>query len=175
MKLYGKIYLLLFFIFFTLKSMNSQTYAEKSEEEKVLSGETLDPTILASFGLTTTINPRNAEITGNSVFLRQIGELNEVNVLTNTQSSEINITQNGDYNKTDLRYSAKTAVSEIFQNGDYNKIQDFVNDPTQDISLDLLQEGDYLNFERQGVNELTKSLKFKQTQASPSIIIRSFN
>jgi len=155
--------------------MNSQTYAEKNEVEKVLSGEKLEPSILASFGITTTVNPRNSEISGNSVFLNQIGELNEVNISTNTRSSEINVTQNGNYNKTDLRYTAKTAISDILQNGDYNLIKDFVNDPEQDISLDLLQEGDYLNFERQGVNDLTKSLKFRQTEASPSIIIRSFN
>tara|TARA_R100000655_G_scaffold96027_1_gene138295 strand:- start:209 stop:724 length:516 start_codon:yes stop_codon:yes gene_type:complete len=155
--------------------LKSQTFTEEGEVQKVLKGEKMDPTILASFGITTDINPRNNEINGNSVFLSQIGELNEVNIFTNTRSSEIKISQNGDFNKTDLNYTANTVVTELVQFGNYNLIQDFVNDPREDISLDLIQDGDYLNFQREGVNELTKSLKFRQTEASPSIIIRSYN
>jgi hypothetical protein len=49
-----------------------------------------------------------------------------------------------------------------------------VNDPNADISLELEQNGDNY-FERNGVNEITKSLKFKQNEGSPDLIIRSSN
>ncbi len=163
------------FLITTLVTINAQTYTEESEVENVLIGKKIDPNILASFGITTFINPKNTEISGNSVFLAQVGELNEVSIYTNTNSSEINIAQNGNFNKTDLNYTANTAVSELVQYGNYNLIRDFVNAPYEDISLNLIQDGNYLNFQREGVNQLTKSLKFRQTEASPSIIIRSFN
>jgi hypothetical protein len=167
-------FFLIIFVILTVNIANSQTYESKTETENVLSEKRLDPFLLSSFGISTASNVRNTEITGNSVFLSQIGEFNEANISTNTKSSEINITQNGDYNSTDLRYIANTAVSDLVQNGNFNTIKDYVNDPNIDISLDLKQDGDYLNFQREGVNELTKSLRFIQTEASPSLIIRSY-
>ena len=106
--------------------------------------------------------------------MRQIGDFNTTRIVTRTNASEINLLQNGDYNDTNLDYTANTAVAELVQNGNNNKIKDFVNNPNADISLDLVQDGDYLNFERDGVNELTKSLKFRQSEASPTVIVRSF-
>jgi hypothetical protein len=169
------LYLLSFFTILTLNNANSQTYIEKSQSENVLIGEKLTPEVLSSFGITATVNPKNETISGNSIFLKQIGEMNLVEVNTKTQASEIKLTQNGDDNKININYLAKTAVTEIFQYGDNNLVKDYVNNPSENISLELTQDGDYLNFERQGVNELTKALKFRQTEASPSIIIRSFN
>ncbi|KJJ38289.1 hypothetical protein [Aequorivita vladivostokensis] len=155
-----------------------QTY--KGEEnnnngdEKVVSAENMSPQVLANLGIISTPNPKNALIEGNSVYVRQIGDFNTTRIVTRTNASEINLLQNGDYNDTNLDYTANTAVAELVQNGNNNKIKDFVNNPNADISLDLVQDGDYLNFERDGVNELTKSLKFRQSEASPTVIVRSF-
>ena len=151
----------------------SQTFLN-SDNNSETGGDELTPAILADMGVFTSSNPRNTEITGNSVFLTQIGEMNEVLVTTNTISSEIKIIQNGNSNKTELNYYTLTAVADLVQNGDFNNIKDLVSNPDMDISLELTQQGDNLNFVREGVNELTKSLKFIQTEASPSLIIRSF-
>lgn len=155
-----------------------QTYKGEGDntngDEKVINADNVTPQILTNLGIISVPNPKNAFIEGNSVYVRQIGDFNTTRIITQTNASEINLLQNGNYNDTNLDYTANTAVTDLVQNGNNNRIKDFVNNPNADISLDLIQEGDYLNFERDGVNELTKSIKFRQTEASPTIIVRSF-
>ena len=155
----------------------SQTYnGEESTakgDEKVINVENMSPQFLENLGIMSSSNPKTTLIQGNSVYVQQIGSYNIADIKTRTGASEINLLQNGDYNDTNLDYTANTAVADLVQNGNNNKIKDFVNNPNADISLDLVQDGNYLNFERDGVNDLTKSLKFRQTEASPSIIVRS--
>ncbi len=161
-----------------IPTVSGQTYKQEENnangDKNIIQGEKVSPEMLANLGIMTTPNPKNALIQGNSVYLRQIGDFNTTRIVTNTNSSEINLLQNGDYNDTNLDYTANTAVADLIQNGNNNRIRDFANNPDADISLDLIQDGSYLNFEREGVNELTKSLKFRQTEASPTIIVRSF-
>lgn len=161
-----------------MSSVWSQTYkgegANEKPDEKVIDAKNMSPQFLENLGIMSTPNPKNALVTGNSVYVQQIGSYNVANIKTRTNASEINLVQDGDSNDTDLDYTANTAVADLIQSGNNNKIKDFVNSPDADISLDLVQDGNYLNFERDGVNELTKSLKFRQTEASPNIIVRSF-
>lgn len=154
----------------------SQTYSEKeTSENKIVEGQKITPAILENLGISTAPNPRSAVIQNNAVFIRQVGDYNQTAISTNTEASEINLLQTGNYNYTTLDYTAKTAIANLLQNGDSNRIFDFTNSPEADVSLDLIQDGNNLNFERHGVNEITKSLRFRQTEASPTIIIRSFN
>ena len=161
-----------------IPAVYSQTYKPEENnadgQKNIIQGEQLSPEMLTNLGIMTTPNPKNAIIQGNSVYIRQIGDFNTSKIATNTNASEINLLQNGDYNDTNLDYTANTAIANLIQNGNNNRIRDFANNPNADISLELTQEGNYLNFEREGVNELTKSLKFRQTEASPTIIVRSF-
>jgi len=150
----------------------SQTYGPENDDPIVLEGENLTPLMLANLGIGNAPNPKNATIQGNSVSIRQIGEYNTTDIRTNTTASEINLLQNGNSNDAKLQYTAKTAVADLVQNGNNNRIVDFANNPNADISLDLEQNGDNY-FERNGVNEITKSLKFRQTEGSPDLIIRS--
>ncbi|MEP0264051.1 hypothetical protein [Dokdonia sp.] len=157
-----------------------QTFEDDSEDQDVsgdtssLTNETISSQILLNLGFDTSVNPRNQQITGNSIFLAQIGELNIASINSNTSSSEIQLTQRGNSNFTALDYRANTAIATITQQGDFNLIRDFVNNPTADVSLDLIQDGNNLTFERFGTNSITRSLRFVQTEASPTIIIRSF-
>lgn len=161
-----------------IPTVYSQTYKPEENnangQKNIIQGEQISPEMLTNLGIMTTPNPKNAIIQGNSVYIRQIGDFNTSRIATNTNASEINLLQNGDYNDTNLDYTANTAIANLIQNGNNNRIRDFANNPNADISLELTQEGSYLNFEREGVNELTKSLKFRQTEASPTIIVRSF-
>ncbi len=155
--------------------MFSQTYMEREvSEELVVQGENLVPMTLANLGIEFFPNPRINQIKGNSIFLEQIGDYNVADVKVVSERSEINVFQNGNNNYTSLDYKVKTAFADLSQNGDFNTIKDYAVDPTLDVSLELVQEGNNLNFEREGVNELTKSLKFRQSEASPNLIIRSF-
>jgi len=116
-----------------------------------------------------------AVIENNNLFLKQIGDFNSAEINTITENSEIEITQNGNYNSTNLDYLADTAIAKLLQDGNNNQIRDYVNDANANISLELEQKGNDKIFERNGVNVLTQSLKFTQTDATPSIIIRSYN
>ena len=152
-----------------------QTYnEEQTNEETVTNNEELSRNIFANFGIGTETNPRNALISGNSVFLTQIGDFNTASIISETNASEINVTQNGDVNNVNINYVANTAIADLIQNGNSNRIRDFVRDRNADISLDLIQDGDDLLFVREGANSLTKSLKFRQSEASPILIIRSY-
>ncbi|MAB57741.1 MAG: hypothetical protein CL524_09385 [Aequorivita sp.] len=159
-------------------SVWGQTYNREESStninEKVINVENMSPQFLENLGIISVPNPKNSQIEGNSVYVQQIGSYNITNIKTQTNASEINLIQEGDFNETNLDYTANTAVADLVQKGSNNRIKDFVNNPDVDISLDLIQEGNYLNFERQGVNELTKSLKFRQSEASPTVIVRSF-
>ncbi|WP_299682702.1 hypothetical protein [uncultured Dokdonia sp.] len=174
--------LLIAFCFTTFCSIPlfAQTFDEDPEEEEVngneivLDNQSISSDIFLNLGFDTAPNVRNQQITGNSVFLTQIGDLNIVSVNSNTNSSEIQVTQRGNSNFTALDYRANTIVTNVTQDGNFNLIRDFVNNPTEDASLDLLQQGDNLTFERFGTNSITRSLRFVQTEASPTIIIRSF-
>ncbi len=158
----------------------AQTYEEDTEEQEVngneivVDSQAVSADILLSLGIDTSVNPRNQQITGNSIFLTQIGDLNVVAINSNTASSEIQLTQRGNFNFTGLDYRANTVVTSITQNGDFNLVRDFVNNTEANVSLDLQQNGNNLTFERFGTNSLTQSMRFVQTEASPTIIIRSY-
>ncbi|MFK5982261.1 MAG: hypothetical protein QM499_05045 [Flavobacteriaceae bacterium] len=152
-----------------------QTYnEEETNAETIKNNEELKKSFFANLGIGTNVNPINSQISGNTLFLTQIGEYNTASIITETNASEININQNGDVNTVDINYVVNTAIANLTQNGDNNRISDFVRDRNADISLDLTQNGDGLIFVRKGVNSLTKSLKFRQTEASPILIIKSY-
>ena len=173
MKKLHPIYLLFMLFFLSLNSVFGQTYTDNEPGEEVQRIRTTQED-LNLLGIINTPNPRNELLQGNQVFLRQVGDFNRTTLINNTEASEIKILQNGDNNLTGLSYISKTAYADLLQNGDYNTIKDFSYNPDADISLELQQQGDGLYFERFGTNSITESLKFSQTQASPTIIIRSF-
>jgi len=154
-----------------------QTYGpdETPIEIEVTELNTTTPEIFGTLGINNTVNPRNQTITGNSIILQQIGDFNQVRVRTATESSEINIDQLGNDNFTSLEYRTNTAITNILQNGNNNTVRDYVYRPSEDVSLDIEQNGDGAYFERFGANSITRSLQLKQTSESPAIIIRSFN
>jgi hypothetical protein len=157
-----------------LSFMYAQTYTEAETNEEVYINNALAIKNLADFGLTNQEDPRLSMLQGNSVFLRQIGDFNEVNIQSQTVASDIKLNQNGEGNLTDLRYQVQKAAATLNQLGNSNVIRDFVNAPNENISLNLTQEGNQLQFERFGVNSMTKNIQLKQTEASPQVIIRSF-
>lgn len=167
-------FLSIFFMIFSVQVFIGQTYSEEETDNNATQRIDDAESFFSIFGANNQVNSRNSTIEGNSVFLTQIGSFNQVNINTQTQASEINITQNGASNYADLDYNVNTAFTNLVQNGNNNTIIDYVLNPQEDISLELTQEGDNITFERFGVNSITKSLKFIQTEASPTIIVRSF-
>ena len=95
---------------------------------------------------------------------------NEAVTLNGTNVSE------GVFNSFFDTNTASTPVqgSAVFltQIGEDNQARVPVSAQASDINI--LQNGDNLTFERFGTNEISKNIKFTQTTASPTIIIRSF-
>ncbi|WP_299889228.1 hypothetical protein [uncultured Lacinutrix sp.] len=152
----------------------SQTYSDdvNDNESVTVNGTNVSAGVFNSF-----FNAPQSITTapqGSSVFLTQIGESNQATVAVAAQTSDINVLQNGNDNDANLIYQVKSVFTDLQQNGDNNYVLDYAIDTNQDVSLDLQQNGDNLNFERFGTNQMSKNIKFTQTAASPTIIIRSF-
>lgn len=170
-------------MFLICYAVQAQTYIEtETDEEQAVDASSSNGSPLSvnqidliNLGFDLSPNPINQTLVGNKVFLTQIGEGNLLAVATQTNASEINLKQNGNKNVADLQYRAKTAYTDIEQNGNRNTVFDFVNRPQLDVSLELQQNGNGLNFQRLGANNLTKSLKFKQGEGTPTLIVRSVN
>jgi len=157
----------------------SQTYSEddynsNTQATTELNGTQVSQADFNSF-FNTTPNEALDTVEGNSVFISQVSSFNNAVVKVASNASEINIYQNGDNNEIGLTYKVDVAVAELEQNGNNNTIFDYVINPSEKISLDLEQNGSNLTFDKFGSNSITKNIKFNQTEASPTIIIRSFN
>ncbi len=110
----------------------------------------------------------------NSVFIQQIGANNIIQSNITAEYSNINILQKGNDNKVELEEFVKETEKFISQTGNNNTVVDFSINPDISTSLELIQEGNNLIFERFGTNELSKNLKFKMTGDAKTIIVRSF-
>ncbi|WAC01809.1 hypothetical protein N7U66_18290 [Lacinutrix neustonica] len=164
----------LVFCFLVMQISVGQTYSSEdpnTNETVTLNGTNVSEGVFNSFFDT---NSAPTTRPGSAVFLTQIGEDNNARVQVVAQASDINIVQNGNDNDVNLKYQVKSVFTDLYQNGNNNYITDYSIETNQDISLNLKQNGDNLNFERFGTNEISKNIKFTQTAASPTIIIRSF-
>ncbi|APX99642.1 hypothetical protein CLV86_2681 [Lacinutrix venerupis] len=165
-------------LLFVLQLGWSQTYSadedNDTEASTELNGQEVSQSFFDSY-FDTTPNETLNTITGNSVAITQVSSFNTAVVKVASRASDINISQNGDANNVNLTYQVDAVVADLEQNGDNNTILDYVIDPSAKVSLELKQNGDDLNFERFGANNISKNIKFTQTSASPTVIIRSFN
>ncbi len=165
----------------SLQSVEAQTYSEENTDNEEIaatapnSGIRFTQISLLDIGIGSGTNPVNQTLSGNSVLLNQLGSNNIAGIFTETQASDVTVNQNGNQNTVDLAYRTKTAFVDVEQNGNRNNITDLINRPDLDVSLELQQNGDGLNFQRFGANDLTKSLKFRQSESTRSIIVRSMN
>lgn len=110
----------------------------------------------------------------NAVFIQQIGTDNQVYSNITAQSSEIRLQQNGAQNLIDINETAIDIEKFVSQNGANNTVTDFSISPNISTSLDIVQEGNNLTFEKFGTNELSKNLRFRMSGNDRTIIVRSF-
>ncbi len=113
-------------------------------------------------------------VTGNTIFIQQIGNQNYVNAQIKAERSTINLYQEGKFNEIELQETSKEVFKELRQIGDDNVIVDFSFNPELNTQLELNQIGNNLTFERIGTNELSKNLKFNMKGNNQTIIVRSF-
>ncbi|WP_029035191.1 hypothetical protein [Salinimicrobium terrae] len=112
--------------------------------------------------------------TGHQVFIEQIGSYNVVEAKVVSEKNNLNINQHGNQNTILMEVMSKSTTGNITQTGHQNYSLDFANDPTQEINLDLTQNGNGHHFERYGSNSIGNNLKFEMTGESQTIIVRNF-
>jgi len=123
----------------------------------------------------TAVQVARENMAGNStVFIQQIGAGNQIFSSITAQSSDIRLSQNGEQNLIDINETSREIEKFITQNGSNNTVTDFSFNSDISTSLEILQEGDNLSFEKFGSNDLSKNLKFKMTGNDRTIIVRSF-
>jgi len=169
----------LFFLVLITQFSWCQNYSEnENESNKIantqLNGQQVSQSLFNSF-FDTTPNKALSTVNGNSLSIVQASSFNTAEVKVAARASDIKINQNGNENRVGLFYKVDAVVTDIKQNGDENTVLDYVINPSSEVSLNIEQNGDNLTFDRFGANSITKNIKFTQTTASPTIIIRSFN
>jgi len=112
---------------------------------------------------------------GSTVFINQVGEGNIVNAqLRASQSANSVFQQTGDFNTINSTLTARNIENNIIQKGSNNQVFDYINTPNKDVSLNLNQQGNDLNFERFGSNAIGDKLQFNMTGSFKTIIVRNF-
>ena len=119
-------------------------------------------------------NVKNELQSSNQIFIEQIGVNNNINTYTSSENSDLKLLQYGDGNYISFITDAQNLDGTIIQDGNNNKSFDFTVNPDQDVSANLLQQGDNLHFERYGANSISNNLKIIQTGETRSIIVRNF-
>tara|TARA_B100002049_G_C15902998_1_gene300731 strand:+ start:51 stop:557 length:507 start_codon:yes stop_codon:yes gene_type:complete len=161
--------LTVFFFFGIFSGISAQTFATDGKPDLKRDKLSLFNSGVYEIQRAKTTLPKN-----NQVYLTQIGELNTININSQTNSSDIMVSQNGNNNDLNFKYIADHAMANVIQNGSNNQVVDYVNLPGETINLNLTQDGSNLSFDKYGSNTLTESLRFKQTGFSKTLIVRSF-
>ncbi|WP_121666404.1 hypothetical protein [Mesonia aquimarina] len=117
-------------------------------------------------------NARSAN-SGNSVFIRQIGEGNTINSNVNSSNTDIELTQNGDNNTITENIRAMSVEERVNQTGNDNNITRYIDDASSKANLQITQDGG-AGFEQYGVNSRTDDIKVTQKSSSRTVIVRSF-
>ncbi|WP_108803345.1 hypothetical protein [Aquimarina sp. Aq107] len=123
---------------------------------------------------TTLLVARENMANNSAVFIQQIGNGNQVFTNVTAQALDVRLSQNGEQNLIEIDEASREIEKLITQNGNNNRVIDFSFNSNISTSLELIQEGDNLSFERFGSNELSNNLKFRMTGNARTIIVRSF-
>jgi hypothetical protein len=173
MKTYFYITLLTFFIGFNSFSQNLTNPGEENMlNEKIEFGNFMPANL--PFRNFQKSEPNREIPVGNQIFIEQIGANNKIDAYTSSENSDLELFQYGDSNNISFMMDAKNLDGTIIQNGNDNNAFDFTVNANQDVSANLLQQGDNLHFERYGANSISNNLKIIQTGETRSIIVRNF-
>lgn len=109
----------------------------------------------------------------NAVFIKQIGNFNQVISQTQSQASNLEFIQNGDFNNITLDVNAPDINARVIQNGDKNSVLDYIYYSNLDVKLNAIQNGNNLTINRIGVNSLSNKLQLVQEGSFKTITVIS--
>ncbi|MDT0678126.1 hypothetical protein [Autumnicola musiva] len=110
----------------------------------------------------------------NEVFIRQIGDGNNLNTRVSSPNTKMHLQQSGNGNNMQMEVMANEATYNVQQNGNHNQFFDFTSAPSQSATLNLKQQGSNIHVEKYGTNSITNKLKLDVTGDYKSLIIRSY-
>lgn len=110
----------------------------------------------------------------NVTIIQQIGKQNKAISNSKSDASSINFLQIGNNNFIESTHSILNTTERIIQNGNDNDVINFSFGNVNTSSLNLLQNGNNLSFEKFGTNSLTDKISVKVTGNNQTVIIRSF-
>jgi hypothetical protein len=115
--------------------------------------------------------PSNAQASGNSVFIEQVGFGNVGLVAVSSNDSEVNLLQDGYKNKSLILLRADVIRENVQQIGNKNIFVDYSLHGAKSHKVDLLQEGNYNQVISVGRNSISERLKLTQKGTGKSAYI----
>jgi hypothetical protein len=119
------------------------------------------------------VNPSSGYF--NETYIEQIGQNSTVQVTTDTDKSNISVLQKGADNQFALHVTAQSYNGFFVQLGNQHRYSEYMNNPSQIVETQLLQEGSGQQLIMHNRNSLSDGLKIKMTGESQSVVIRNFN
>lgn len=110
----------------------------------------------------------------NQVYIQQVGQQNFSDVNVRSEESSLNLSQNGSQNFVNLSVNVHKVYGNVIQSGDNNFYTESTYGPSQQVTLNLEQNGDNLYLERYGANSIGNKLNLKMTGDNKTIIVRNF-
>jgi len=174
MKKIQHIIVALFVCLFSFIGMEAQTYQTANSDTKLKS---FNKKNAESNFLTNQAGNSNAQRmsgTNAGVFIAQIGNSNNINVVTTAVNNSIDIQQNGNRNNTFLQVDAETVVETVLQTGNNNSFLDF-GSTARIHNLEVVQSGSNQNLVFHGGNSISERMNISMSGDSQTVIIRNFN
>jgi hypothetical protein len=110
----------------------------------------------------------------NEVFIKQLGYGNNLNLISSSNTSDINLTQNGKGNDIQMFIQADKILSNVNQLGTNNYHFEFSRAPEMSIESNILQQGINNSLTIYERNSLSEKIKVNMKGNDQTVIIRNF-
>lgn len=119
-------------------------------------------------------NMSNFRDNRNLTIIQQVGQQNRALTNTISANSDIQYLQRGDNNLIESVNFIDNVTERVLQNGDNNRVNNFSFGNVDASSLNIIQNGNNLSFDKFGTNSQTNNLTLRVTGNNQGVIIRSF-
>lgn len=110
------------------------------------------------------------------VYVTQIGDDNILmSNLSYSSSSDVNYMQIGNHNNIDILTKSQESNQTIDQIGDQNKYSNYNYNSTKVENINIIQKGNNQNIDVFGQNSMSQDLKITIIGSDKSLIIRNYN
>ncbi|WP_424494835.1 hypothetical protein [Salinimicrobium sp. GXAS 041] len=109
----------------------------------------------------------------NQIFISQVGEENYMSTRISSSNAIVDLKQKGNNNNLNIDLTASTIRYKLTQNGSNNIYEDFVFDPTAEVQVDIIMQGNNNSFKTFGSNSIGNKLQFNMTGNSKTILVRN--